>query len=53
MAVVRALTGGGAALGLETSGFSVAATAMMQSLASWGWGCFPGLGGAVAFDTFE
>src|SRR4051794_1277150 len=50
---VRELTRGGAALGLETSGASVAATSMLQSLARWGGGCFIGLGGSVAFDTFD
>jgi threonine dehydrogenase-like Zn-dependent dehydrogenase len=52
-AAVRDLTRGGAALGLETSGASDAATGMLQSLARWGRGCFIGLGGSVAFDTFD
>jgi threonine dehydrogenase-like Zn-dependent dehydrogenase len=52
-AAVRELTHGGAALGLETSGATAAATSMMQSLARWGRGCFIGLGGSVTFNTFD
>ncbi|MBV6760379.1 zinc-dependent alcohol dehydrogenase family protein [Rhodococcus opacus] len=49
---IRELTAGcGAAAAVETSGATVAASAALDALASWGRLCAVGLGGTIAFDV--
>jgi len=54
VAAVKDLTGGrGAALALETSGSTQAATSALGCLAPWGKACFVGLGGRVEFAVAD
>ncbi|MFI7171262.1 zinc-binding dehydrogenase [Rhodococcoides fascians] len=51
VASIRELTGGGAAVAIETSGATSAATAALESLAPWGRLGVVGLGGRIEVDV--